>query len=206
MWYVVYTTKKAISHSFLYPVHPKDVTLMICLSQTMTYNTLHTLRKFRSLNVLQFICKSFLSYFSFLVYSASARGYHADGHIYKICPLNDHITIYLWWNGLQLYQRYSTTQYYFQTTTGRKDVCHTTQSHRLYLLGLYQQQHCLTIYYWWRGRVSCGSCNGVVVLGTELLHHSVQYLGALGISLEESVGGYAELQPQNILVDVLERE
>lgn len=114
--------------------------------------------------------------------------------------------IYLWWNGLQLYQRYSTTQYYFQTTTGRKDVCHTTQNHRLYLLGLYQQQHCLTIYYWWRGRVSCGSCNGVVVLGTELLHHSVQYLGALGISLEESVGGYAELQPQNILVDVLERE
>lgn len=65
---------------------------------------------------------------------------------------------------------------YFKGTVLHSTTFKLLQVGRMYVAphrGLYQQQHCLTIYYWWRGRVSCGSCNGVVVLGTELLHHSV---------------------------------
>lgn len=71
-------------------------------------------------------------------------------------------------------------------------------------LRAYTRQHWHTVYYWWRGRCASGSCNGVVVLGTELSHHSVQYFGALGVGLEECVWRYAELQTQNILMDMLE--
>lgn len=40
----------------------------------------------------------------------------------------------------------------------------------------------------------------------KLLYLPVQYLSGMGIGLEECVWGYAELQAQNILMDMLEQE